>query len=72
MEEVYRCESFGLIVLGEGLVVSYGKIVVVKEVVFVVVIFSELFQWEGVDGLEVVDLVVLLAIFFNEVGIMYM
>lgn len=40
---MYRRESFGSIVLGEGLVVSYGKIVAVKEAAFAVVIFSESF-----------------------------
>ncbi len=43
----------------------HGKTAAVKEAAFVVATLSEPLQWEGVDGPEVVDLVVLLAISRN-------
>ncbi|EJG6334204.1 PTS 2-O-a-mannosyl-D-glycerate transporter subunit IIABC [Escherichia coli] len=62
LEEVYRRESLGPTALGEGLAVPHGKTAAVKEAAFAVATLSEPLQWEGVDGPEAVDLVVLLAI----------
>ncbi|HGU6908304.1 TPA: PTS 2-O-a-mannosyl-D-glycerate transporter subunit IIABC [Escherichia coli] len=71
-EEVYRRESFGPTALGEGLAVPHGKTAAVKEAAFAVATLSEPLQWEGVDGPEAVDLVVLLAIPPNEAGTTHM
>ncbi|HAO2529496.1 TPA: PTS 2-O-a-mannosyl-D-glycerate transporter subunit IIABC [Escherichia coli] len=72
LEEVYRRESLGPTALGEGLAVPHGKTAAVKEAAFAVATLSEPLQWEGVDGPEAVDLVVLLAIPPNEVGTTHM
>ncbi|EGC9246769.1 PTS 2-O-a-mannosyl-D-glycerate transporter subunit IIABC [Escherichia coli] len=72
LEEVYRRESLGPTALGEGLAVPHGKTAAVKEAVFAVATLSEPLQWEGVDGPEAVDLVVLLAIPPNEAGTTHM
>ncbi|EFO2843159.1 TPA: PTS 2-O-a-mannosyl-D-glycerate transporter subunit IIABC [Escherichia coli] len=72
LEEVYRRESLGPTALGEGLAVPHGKTAAVKEAAFAVATLSEPLQWEGVDGLEAVDLVVLLAIPPNEAGTTHM
>ncbi|EFZ0129638.1 PTS 2-O-a-mannosyl-D-glycerate transporter subunit IIABC [Shigella dysenteriae] len=72
LEEVYRRESLGPTALGEGLAVPHGKTAAVKEAAFAVATLSEPLQWEGVDGPEAVDLVVLLAIPPNEAGTMHM
>ncbi|MQH42412.1 PTS 2-O-a-mannosyl-D-glycerate transporter subunit IIABC [Escherichia coli] len=72
LEEVYRRESLGPTALGEGLAVPHGKTAAVKEAAFAVATLSEPLQWEGVDGPEAVDLVVLLAIPTNEAGTTHM
>ncbi|HAJ0751980.1 TPA: PTS 2-O-a-mannosyl-D-glycerate transporter subunit IIABC [Escherichia coli] len=72
LEEVYRRESLGPTALGEGLAVPHGKTAAVKEAAFTVATLSEPLQWEGVDGPEAVDLVVLLAIPPNEAGTTHM
>lgn len=72
LKEVYRRESLGPIALGEGLAVPHGKTAAVKEAAFAVATLSEPLQWEGVDGPEAVDLVVLLAIPPNEAGTTHM
>ncbi|HAW6285882.1 TPA: PTS 2-O-a-mannosyl-D-glycerate transporter subunit IIABC [Escherichia coli] len=72
LEEVYRRESLGPTALGEGLAVPHGKTAAVKEAAFAVATLSEPLQWEGVDGPEAVDLVVLLAIPPNEAGATHM
>ncbi|EFH6857767.1 PTS 2-O-a-mannosyl-D-glycerate transporter subunit IIABC [Escherichia coli] len=72
LEEVYRRESLGPTALGEGLAVPHGKTAAVKETAFAVATLSEPLQWEGVDGPEAVDLVVLLAIPPNEAGTTHM
>ncbi|HAH3206557.1 TPA: PTS 2-O-a-mannosyl-D-glycerate transporter subunit IIABC [Escherichia coli] len=72
LEEVYRRESLGPTALGEGLAVPHGKTAAVKEAAFAVATLSEPLQWEGVDGPEAVDLVVLLAIHPNEAGTTHM
>ena len=72
LEEVYRRESLGPTALGEGLAVPHGKAAAVKEAAFAVATLSEPLQWEGVDGPEAVDLVVLLAIPPNEAGTTHM
>ncbi|AJG07743.1 fused 2-O-a-mannosyl-D-glycerate specific PTS enzymes: IIA component/IIB component/IIC component [Escherichia coli ECC-1470] len=72
LEEVYRRESLSPTALGEGLAVPHGKTAAVKEAAFAVATLSEPLQWEGVDGPEAVDLVVLLAIPPNEAGTTHM
>ncbi|EEQ1737621.1 PTS 2-O-a-mannosyl-D-glycerate transporter subunit IIABC [Escherichia coli] len=72
LEEVYRRESLGPTALGEGLAVPHGKTAAVKEAAFAVATLSDPLQWEGVDGPEAVDLVVLLAIPPNEAGTTHM
>ncbi|TGH32919.1 PTS 2-O-a-mannosyl-D-glycerate transporter subunit IIABC [Escherichia coli] len=72
LEEVYRRESLGPTALGEGLAVPHGKTAAVKEAAFAVATLSGPLQWEGVDGPEAVDLVVLLAIPPNEAGTTHM
>ncbi|EEQ3014462.1 PTS 2-O-a-mannosyl-D-glycerate transporter subunit IIABC [Escherichia coli] len=72
LEDVYRRESLGPTALGEGLAVPHGKTAAVKEAAFAVATLSEPLQWEGVDGPEAVDLVVLLAIPPNEAGTTHM
>ncbi|EFC4849386.1 PTS 2-O-a-mannosyl-D-glycerate transporter subunit IIABC [Escherichia coli] len=72
LEEVYRRESLGPTALGEGLAVPHGKTAAVKEAAFAVATLSEPLQWEGVDGPEAVDLVLLLAIPPNEAGTTHM
>ncbi|EHA4474034.1 PTS 2-O-a-mannosyl-D-glycerate transporter subunit IIABC [Escherichia coli] len=72
LEEVYRRESLGPTALGEGLAVPHGKTAAVKEAAFAVATLGEPLQWEGVDGPEAVDLVVLLAIPPNEAGTTHM
>ncbi|EGQ4918979.1 PTS 2-O-a-mannosyl-D-glycerate transporter subunit IIABC [Escherichia coli] len=72
LEEVYRRESLGPTALGEGLAVPHGKTAAVREAAFAVATLSEPLQWEGVDGPEAVDLVVLLAIPPNEAGTTHM
>ncbi|EIP3814599.1 PTS 2-O-a-mannosyl-D-glycerate transporter subunit IIABC [Escherichia coli O45:H11] len=72
LEEVHRRESLGPTALGEGLAVPHGKTAAVKEAAFAVATLSEPLQWEGVDGPEAVDLVVLLAIPPNEAGTTHM
>ncbi|HBH8761464.1 TPA: PTS 2-O-a-mannosyl-D-glycerate transporter subunit IIABC, partial [Escherichia coli] len=72
LEEVYRRESLGPTALGEWLAVPHGKTAAVKEAAFAVATLSEPLQWEGVDGPEAVDLVVLLAIPPNEAGTTHM
>ncbi|HAV9998402.1 TPA: PTS 2-O-a-mannosyl-D-glycerate transporter subunit IIABC [Escherichia coli] len=72
LEEVYRRESLDPTALGEGLAVPHGKTAAVKEAAFAVATLSEPLQWEGVDGPEAVDLVVLLAIPPNEAGTTHM
>ncbi|MGX6264559.1 PTS 2-O-a-mannosyl-D-glycerate transporter subunit IIABC [Escherichia coli] len=72
LEEAYRRESLGPTALGEGLAVPHGKTAAVKEAAFAVATLSEPLQWEGVDGPEAVDLVVLLAIPPNEAGTTHM
>ncbi|HAY0208455.1 TPA: PTS 2-O-a-mannosyl-D-glycerate transporter subunit IIABC [Escherichia coli] len=72
LEEVYRRESLGPTALGEGLAVPHGKTAAVEEAAFAVATLSEPLQWEGVDGPEAVDLVVLLAIPPNEAGTTHM
>ncbi|EFW1923591.1 PTS 2-O-a-mannosyl-D-glycerate transporter subunit IIABC [Shigella flexneri] len=72
LKEVYRRESLGPTALSEGLAVPHGKTAAVKEAAFAVATLSEPLQWEGVDGPEAVDLVVLLAIPLNEAGTTHM
>ncbi|KAA1061034.1 PTS 2-O-a-mannosyl-D-glycerate transporter subunit IIABC [Enterobacter mori] len=68
LAEVYRRESQGPTALGEGLAVPHGKSSSVNEAAFAVATLSEPLEWEGVDGPENVELIVLLAIPPAEVG----
>ncbi|MCO7361545.1 PTS 2-O-a-mannosyl-D-glycerate transporter subunit IIABC [Enterobacter mori] len=68
LAEVYRRESQGPTALGEGLAVPHGKSSAVNEAAFAVATLSEPLEWEGVDGPENVELIVLLAIPPAEAG----
>lgn len=62
LQEVFHRENIGPTALGEGLAVPHGKSHAVLEAGFAVATLAEPLQWEGVDGLELVDLIFLLAI----------
>ncbi|MCC8232918.1 PTS 2-O-a-mannosyl-D-glycerate transporter subunit IIABC [Enterobacter mori] len=68
LAKVYRRESQGPTALGEGLAVPHGKSSAVNEAAFAVATLSEPLEWEGVDGPENVELIVLLAIPPAEAG----
>ena len=68
LAEVYRRESQGPTALGEGLAVPHGKSSAVAEAAFAVATLSQPLEWEGVDGPEKVELIVLLAIPPAEAG----
>lgn len=68
LAEVYRRESQGPTALGEGLAVPHGKSNAVNEAAFAVATLREPLEWEGVDGPERVELIVLLAIPPAEAG----
>ena len=68
LAEVYRRESQGPTALGEGLAVPHGKSSAVNEAAFAVATLREPLEWEGVDGPERVELIVLLAIPPAEAG----
>lgn len=68
LAEVYRRESQGPTALGEGLAVPHGKSSAVNEAAFAVATLCEPLEWEGVDGPENVELIVLLAIPPAEAG----
>ncbi|EML2065016.1 PTS 2-O-a-mannosyl-D-glycerate transporter subunit IIABC [Enterobacter asburiae] len=68
LAEVYRRESLGPTALGEGLAVPHGKSSAVNEAAFAVATLCEPLEWEGVDGPEQVELIVLLAIPPAEAG----
>jgi 2-O-A-mannosyl-D-glycerate-specific PTS system IIC component len=60
--DVMARESEGPTALGEGLAVPHGKSEAVKEAAFAVATLPKSILWEGVDGEEEVNLIVLLAI----------
>lgn len=66
--EVFHRESLGPTALGEGLAVPHGKSSAVAEAAFAVATLSQPLEWEGVDGPEKVELIVLLAIPPAEAG----
>lgn len=68
LQEVFHRETLGPTALGEGLAVPHGKSMAVKEAGFAVATLVEPLQWEGVDGLETVELIFLLAIPQAEAG----
>ncbi|ESN16547.1 heat-responsive suppressor hrsA [Enterobacter sp. MGH 24] len=68
LAEVYRRESQGPTALGEGLAVPHGKSSAVNEAAFAIATLCEPLEWEGVDGPENVELIVLLAIPPAEAG----
>ena len=62
LRDVLLRESEGPTALGEGLAVPHGKSNAVKEPAFAVATLPKPILWEGVDGEEEVNLIVLLAI----------
>ncbi|HEY2451125.1 MAG TPA: PTS 2-O-a-mannosyl-D-glycerate transporter subunit IIABC [Scandinavium sp.] len=62
LRDVMARESEGPTALGEGLAVPHGKSEAVKEAAFAVATLPKPILWEGVDGEEEVNLIVLLAI----------
>lgn len=62
LHDVFARESEGPTALGEGLAVPHGKSRAVKEAAFAVATLPQPILWEGVDGDEEVNLIVLLAI----------
>jgi 2-O-A-mannosyl-D-glycerate-specific PTS system IIC component len=62
LRDVFARESEGPTALGEGLAVPHGKSLAVNEAAFAVATLPAPILWEGVDGEEEVNLVVLLAI----------
>ncbi|WP_432225869.1 PTS 2-O-a-mannosyl-D-glycerate transporter subunit IIABC [Enterobacter wuhouensis] len=66
--EVFHRESLGPTALGEGLAVPHGKSSAVAEAAFAVATLGQPLEWEGVDGPEKVELIVLLAIPPAEAG----
>jgi 2-O-A-mannosyl-D-glycerate-specific PTS system IIC component len=62
LRDVMTRESEGPTALGEGLAVPHGKSETVKEAAFAVATLPKPILWEGVDGEEEVNLIVLLAI----------
>ncbi|WP_333902733.1 PTS 2-O-a-mannosyl-D-glycerate transporter subunit IIABC [Enterobacter wuhouensis] len=66
--DVFHRESLGPTALGEGLAVPHGKSSAVAEAAFAVATLSQPLEWEGVDGPEKVELIVLLAIPLAEAG----
>ncbi|MBB1200105.1 PTS 2-O-a-mannosyl-D-glycerate transporter subunit IIABC [Enterobacteriaceae bacterium 89] len=72
LRDVFTRESEGPTALGEGLAVPHGKSEAVKEAAFAVATLPKPILWEGVDGEEEVNLVVLLAIPPAEAGSTHM
>ncbi|MEG5549709.1 PTS 2-O-a-mannosyl-D-glycerate transporter subunit IIABC [Enterobacter wuhouensis] len=66
--EVFHRETLGPTALGEGLAVPHGKSSAVAEAAFAVATLGQPLEWEGVDGPEKVELIVLLAIPPAEAG----
>jgi len=62
LRDVFARESEGPTALGEGLAVPHGKSEAVTEAAFAVATLPQPILWDGVDGEEEVNLVVLLAI----------
>jgi PTS system mannosylglycerate-specific IIA component, Fru family (TC 4.A.2.1.3)/PTS system mannosylglycerate-specific IIB component, Fru family (TC 4.A.2.1.3)/PTS system mannosylglycerate-specific IIC component, Fru family (TC 4.A.2.1.3) len=72
LADVFARESEGPTALGEGLAVPHGKSNAVNEAAFAVATLPQPILWEGVDGDEEVNLVVLLAIPPAEAGSTHM
>ncbi|WP_312950442.1 PTS 2-O-a-mannosyl-D-glycerate transporter subunit IIABC [Superficieibacter sp.] len=72
LDDVFAREAQGPTALGEGLAVPHGKSHAVKDAAFAVATLREPVSWQGVDGPEQVDLVVLLAIPPAEAGSTHM
>ena len=66
--DVFHRESLGPTALGEGLAVPHGKSSAVAEAAFALATLGQPLEWEGVDGPEKVELIVLLAIPPAEAG----
>lgn len=72
LNDVFAREAQGPTALGEGLAVPHGKSEAVQEAAFAVATLSEPVSWEGVDGPEEVNVIVLLAIPPAEAGSTHM
>ncbi|ADO49337.1 PTS 2-O-a-mannosyl-D-glycerate transporter subunit IIABC [[Enterobacter] lignolyticus] len=72
LADVFARENDGPTALGEGLAVPHGKSDAVLEAAFAVATLSVPLSWQGVDGPERVDTVVLLAIPPAEAGSTHM
>ncbi|MRS13925.1 PTS 2-O-a-mannosyl-D-glycerate transporter subunit IIABC [Enterobacteriaceae bacterium RIT691] len=72
LRDVMARENEGSTALGEGLAVPHGKSAAVKEAAFAVATLPEPILWEGVEGEEAVNLIVLLAIPPAEAGSTHM
>lgn len=72
LRDVHLRESEGPTALGEGLAVPHGKSLAVNEAAFAVATLPRPILWEGVDGEEDVNLIVLLAIPPAEAGSTHM
>lgn len=72
LHDVFARESEGPTALGEGLAVPHGKSNAVNEAAFAVATLRQPIDWQGVDGQESVDLIVLLAIPPSQAGTTHM
>lgn len=62
LQAVFSREAQGPTALGEGLAVPHGKCDAVKEAAFAMATLRHPLDWQGIDGLESVNMVFLLAI----------
>jgi 2-O-A-mannosyl-D-glycerate-specific PTS system IIC component len=72
LAEVFSREAQGPTALGEGLAVPHGKTNAVKEAAFAAATLTSPIDWEGIDGLESVQMIFLLAIPEGEAGSTHM
>ncbi|AYN29555.1 PTS 2-O-a-mannosyl-D-glycerate transporter subunit IIABC [Buttiauxella sp. 3AFRM03] len=72
LAEVFSREAQGPTALGEGLAVPHGKTNAVKEAAFAAATLASPIDWEGIDGLESVQMIFLLAIPEGEAGSTHM
>ncbi|MBV8044762.1 PTS 2-O-a-mannosyl-D-glycerate transporter subunit IIABC [Pluralibacter sp.] len=72
LADVFARENDGPTALGEGLAVPHGKSDAVREAAFAVATLRVPLDWQGVDGPERVDTIVLLAIPKAEAGSTHM
>ncbi|TDN55290.1 PTS system mannosylglycerate-specific IIA component (Fru family) /PTS system mannosylglycerate-specific IIB component (Fru family) /PTS system mannosylglycerate-specific IIC component (Fru family) [Buttiauxella sp. JUb87] len=72
LAEVFSREAQGPTALGEGLAVPHGKTNAVKVAAFAAATLTSPIDWEGIDGLESVQMIFLLAIPEGEAGSTHM